>query len=985
MEPSLKQEQPQQDFLKYGSPPKSNSPERAGDASAERDLRNDTAVADLQPEFGPIPDLSPRITGEPVPLWSVEEMVSDAEAAQATLNPEPTHISSHASFRRLTVVLIMVGLVGFGIYRFYERQQGAVAASLRQKADRARQQGQQELYLQYLRQYIEYKGQDVDGLAELATAMSSQASTTTERESLLTILDRVCRLAPDRHDARRQLVETAMSLGRYHDARSHLKLLEEALPGNGELKLLLGRCYEQEEDFSAAIAEYQASIQCLPEQLDAYEALARLLRNEREDGEQVSRILNQMVVANGQSSDALILRSRFRLSAGDINGAATDIRRACELAPDSLAGHLMVVRLAAISGITNSAELQSTYDLLKKMVDSNPVDLQLYQSLALLDMKLGRLPLAEKWLRRGLEIQPGCLAARLQLNVLLVNTMNFEEARVQFDLPGSGNATSLPIIHAGKCLHAFVLMQHQNWHRATTMLKEVRPELSNEPLLQMWTNFWLAQCFHEIHDSDSEIQLLRRILDDDPSAHPPRRALAHALAAKGNLDDAIGHLSMHRKEAAVALELLQVTFRKTLRDSATSRNWDVVDQALALAEKKTHLSWAMSLLKARIDESRSGAENAIQHLKATVARSPDALEVQLVLVLTALRNGDNQLARETLETARQQFGDDVRIDSAWIHYWSWQAADFALAPMTAIEGSLEKRPKTERLRLGVQLARAWVLRGAYEKAELLWHQLAAQEPANLQLQLLAFESSLNSGHWAASARVLPLIEAIEGTAGPSAAVCRVAELLTRIESGDARDTGEVRAAFRRLQQLCPNWYLTTALEGRVCQLEGQDRRAAECYRLALENGSRDVDVLSRLVALLCRTNQYKDADLILLEFEPIWDGRRSQIDPTRASDIAERAGNAERALALLARKWVRTDVREAERMSAGKVNMFAAEILFSDPDLEYWLIFEPAASPDGTPSRTLGSVDSPFQGSLLTEEQTAFFNAAALNAGSINN
>lgn len=1019
MEPSSKQGLPGEYSQDHGPSPKPNLQGRPGEPSTDRDLRKDASLTEPQPEFGPIADVSPRKTGEPLPLWSDEEVVSDVEAAQATLKTGPDRRVLNVNYLRLALVLIVCGLVGFGVYRLHELQLGTVAVTLRQQANLAQQQGEQDLYLQYLKQYIGYNDQDVDALAELASAMYRQTRTKAESESLLSLLERVCSLDPERHDARRQFVEIAVELGRYQDALSNLEILEKVTPDDGELKQLIGRCYEQEQVFSAAVAAYRASIKCLPEQLDAYESLARVLKNESQDDEQVFYILDQMVIANRQSPDALIIRSRFRLNAGDIRGASADFERARKVAPDLPAAHLMVARLATAGGVIDSGDLQSTYDHLQQAVDSNPGDLRLYQALALLDMKLGRIPLAEAWLRRGLELQPGSYEARLQLIVLLVSTRHFDEARVQVDLLDSANATSPSIIHAGNCVSACVLMQIQNWSQAAQTLEEVLPQLSNEPMLQNWTDSWLAQCFHEIHDSDSEEKVLRRILDHDPAAIPPRRALAHALAAEGNLDDAIGHLSMHRDDAEVAVELLQLKFRRTLLVSANSRSWDEVDQALERVEKTAQSSWEMILLKARIDEARSGAEHAIQHLRETVARSPDELEVQLVLILTALRNGDSELARETLETAGQRFRDDPRLDSAWIHYWSWQSADVALPRMTDIEASLEERPVPERLRLGVLLARAWILRGAHEKAEHLWHQLAALQPENLQLQLLAFESSLNSGHWAASAGVLSKIEAIEGTGGLYTATCRVAELLTRNESGDLREVGEVRVEFRKLRQLRPSWHIVAALDGRIFQLEGQNRRAEECFRLALERGSRDTDVLSRLLSLLCRTNKYKDADLAIQRFEPYWDGRCSQLDSSRMSEIAERAGNSEHALALAHRSinvdpenadfaripsvsesgnpsfgmTIRdtqgdgsgADFRGAEMNTVGKVNMFAAEFLFSDPDLEYRLILEELGSSDGTPSRTFGSVPLLFETLVLTEDQIAFFNAAAMNVDRLDN
>ena len=202
MEPGSKQDLPGKYFSDQRAPTTANSSERPSDLLSERDLRKNPGFLEMHSEFGPMPDLSSGEHRAPVALWSVEEMVSDAEAAQATLKAAPGRRSVHVSYLHVALLLIVSGLLGFGIHRLHERQLSKLTASLRQQADRAREQGRQELYLRYLRQYIGYKAQDVDALAELASAMYSQTRTTSENQSLMILLERVCGLDPDRHDSR---------------------------------------------------------------------------------------------------------------------------------------------------------------------------------------------------------------------------------------------------------------------------------------------------------------------------------------------------------------------------------------------------------------------------------------------------------------------------------------------------------------------------------------------------------------------------------------------------------------------------------------------------------------------------------------------------------------------------------------------------------------------------------------------------------------
>ena len=887
-------------------------------ADADQPLDNPT-LAELQPEFGPIEGLDAGEVREPIPIWSSDEITTDAVAAQEKLDAEPPAKVARISFLRLALILVVFGVAAFGVHKLHSRQLGTMAATLREQADRARDQGRQDLYVRYLQQYIGYAGQDADALAELASVIAAQADTRKQKARLYLVLERVCRIDSKRHESRRQLVEVAMDLDRYTDALAHIELLNEELPGDGELNLLAGQCYEQQEDYATAIREYRTSIELLPEQLESYERLAGLLAREPGGDEQIADILDQMVVANRQSAQALITRSRFRLQAGDTNGAAEDVRTARELAPDLLAVHLLATKLAVVRTVTDFQELERVYASLKRLVESDTSDLRLYQSLAALDMKIGRTEQARDWLQRGLELQPDSYEARLQLITLLAEQGRFDEAEDQIQLLASAKATAESIRNAGACFEGYVLLHNSDWYRAAQTLENVLPLLSAEPLLRKWTNSWLAQCYREIGDRSSEIEALRSVLDDEPSSIVARRALAHALAMAGNPDDALGHLLMHRDDPGVALEVAQLIFRRNLLLPPAARNRDEVDRALALAEEAVSSSPQLVVLRARITEAWSGAEQAVDELEDAIAQSPDEMQYRLALALIALRNGKNNLARETLKSAKRRFPDDSRIDAALIEYWSWQDPESAAAPLTSIENDLADRPPTERRRLAAQLARVWLARDEHQRAETLWRQLADQQPADLKLQLLAFESALNADNPSAAEELLARIQSIEGPGGPYSVACRVAELLKLHESDESVETSEVRVELQRLRELRPNWHVTAALEGRVLEFEGQDRRAVEAWTLALENGSRDAAILARLVKLLWRMDRYSEANQLLKRFEPQSDARSSRIEPALASELAYRAGDIDRALAQ-ARRWVRSDPDSADAwLSIGRL------------------------------------------------------------------
>ncbi|MEX0711622.1 MAG: tetratricopeptide repeat protein, partial [Pirellulales bacterium] len=194
----------------------------------------------------------------------------------------------------------------------------------------------------YLQRYVKLNPADTAQRARLARALAD----TGNYRAAFFLLARVVREEPGRLDEGRRLVEVAMRIGRYNDARAHLKdHLIKAHPDDAVLHDLLGQCETGLGSFEKADKAFAHSIQLDPSAVKVYLRHATVLREYREQILQPTsdpeKVLDEMVANNGKDFRAYLARVAYRrqygLAAGgeDLPSALEqDVQRALELAPD---------------------------------------------------------------------------------------------------------------------------------------------------------------------------------------------------------------------------------------------------------------------------------------------------------------------------------------------------------------------------------------------------------------------------------------------------------------------------------------------------------------------------------------------------------------------------------------------------------------------------------------------------------------------------
>jgi tetratricopeptide (TPR) repeat protein len=116
------------------------------------------------------------------------------------------------------------------------------------------------------------------------------------------------------------------------------------------------------------------------------------------------------------------------------------------------------------------------------------------------------------------------------------------------------------------------------------------------------------------------------------------------------------------------------------------------------------------------------------------------------------------------------------------------------------------------------------------------------------------------------------------------------------------DQGQTEALERaeqhvtKARSLRPNWFLPARLAGLLAQAKDDDETAIEHFKLAIELGDNEADVIRRVSALLYRNGRYAEADQMFRRLEK--QASLSGLTGRLAADVSLRMKDYDRAVAM---------------------------------------------------------------------------------------
>lgn len=818
------------------------------------------------------------------------------------------------------VVFVALGCAAQLLHVFQSRRN---ARSWLYQAERFEKKGRLERTATYLGRYLDFAPHDTDALAKFGLTLDQLAVAPKDQMRVFAVLEQVLRRQPRRAGTRRHLVSVAMRLGLYSDARSHLEILLQTEPENGDYERLLGACHEANGRHAEAAVHYSRAVEFAPDQVEGYVRLADVLRRRLDQPRQAGQVMDRLVAVNAKSANAFRARARYRSDCGLLDDAARDLAKARGLEPDG-AGHI----LEAAQALMDQGRLGEARKALAEGMDIHPNQPRLYLALAECERCADKQTQADAMLRRGLELFPKDIDL---LHESFESCLRKNKPFAAEEVLARLRATSAPWYRV-QFLNARRLMHEESWNDAALLLEDTRRLLNLVPDWQAQVSLSLGECYGHVGDSTRQIAVLREAVAQAPTAPAPLAALGLALSTAGECDEAV---TICRQAAAlpgaapgVKTALARVLVRHNLLLPPARRDWQEVlallDQVTAPAEAPAAL-----LLRAEVRSAEGQPEAARQLLEQARRKHGQRLEVWAALAGWYERLGQVREAAQLWEEAHRSLPDTVQVRLAYLRAAQrWGATKRMLAELGQ---GLDSFPAYQQAPLLAALAAAACRLGELAFAQAWCDQLIALRPNELTTHLLRFDLALRSGDANAMRVALNDLKRADGAAGPHATYAQAALAVEQARRGDRAVLDEARVLLAHVARQRPNWARVPLLEAEVYDLNGNTERVLERLLRAAALGEREPAMTCRLMRLLAERHRYLEADQVVRQFEETApaDGELARL----AAGVALHLGHRARA-ADLARRAVREDARDyrdrlwlAEMLAAAGQDMEAERVL----------------------------------------------------------
>jgi tetratricopeptide (TPR) repeat protein len=775
----------------------------------------------------------------------------------------------------LKLFLILTGsliLGSAGLFLVHSLQAGRIAQALLWQADRAEKDNDPPKVVKYLKRYLEFKPHDLDARAQLGRTLAGEKVAVSDRarEAALFVLEPVIARQPERNDLRRLVVRLALAFTppRLETAREHLDALHDAFPEDGEIAYLQGQYYEAVKDDpqakKKAEAAYRQAIQQAPERLDGYVRLAALLRGPLNQPPKANQVMDDLVRANGQSSQAYLLRARYRLQDDLKTEAAGDVERARALAPDD-----PEVILAAAEVARARDQLADARRYLNDGLKRHRRDARLYHALAQVEVTAQQRGQAIAWLQAGVKATSGPAQCELlwHLANLLIDEGRTREAEAdQVVAQLSKVASSSAVV---PYLQARILVGREDWAQAASLLERARQVLepsadaTRELLVQI--DLYLGLCYEQLHEPARQLDAFERVVKRDPQSEPGRLGMATALRGLGKLDAArrqYEELSrLPRNAATYCVELARLRTEQTLLSGGS--DWNEIEDLIRQAEKADAKAVEVVMVRAQFLTAQNKLTAAREFLEKAYKDRPRQVEFWSALAELAEREKQWSKAQAILDQVEHDQGDSVVLRLARARFWVNQGAPEARAAVAKLGEGRQTFPVPEQARLLQGLAEAFYRLGDLKQAAANWTQLT-QLPGHqkdLRLRMVLFDLAMQEGHDDKMRETIREMESLEGAQGTLA---RYGEALRLIwKAKQAKQLEELDRARALLDQVAaqrPAWPAVFLAKGEIDNLKGDLSQAITNYRQAIKLGETGPRAVRPLVQALYRCQRYDEAN-----------------------------------------------------------------------------------------------------------------------------
>ena len=656
-----------------------------------------------------------------------------------------------------TLVCGIPGLFG-GLHDFQVRRNAYVflreAERARERAKEAEEAGngakawkEYRRAIQHYGWYVKLKPDDTDKLEEFGLLLAEKAHDRLTFSHASDALERVLRQDPKRTKARRELVDVAMTMRLYSDAREHLEdyLLVES-PDDGELLELLGTCQAAVREDEQAEESYKRAIQKMPERVGTYPLLASLLRIRMNRPQEADEWMEKLVESNPDSHMAHLSLGRYLRATGSLDDAMAHALEALKLKPDD--GDALRLAAQCALGRNNYEEARG---YAQRGIKLYPDDVSMYTTIAEIEVQAGQLDQAVAALRQGLKPTGEHPRLLLSLADLLIETDALEETQqIVEKLRETIEMLSYRERRGYEAVYPYfparIEYERGHWLAASQAFEKARGGLSNSDYFLRRADFCLAECYKRLGSRDQQLRVLLGILDRDPLFAPALAGVAEAKLATGQLDDA---LEMYRRlvrtgkaSAGAYFTLVRILILKNLQLKPARRKWGEVEQVLAQAAEAMPDSIQVTILQAEALVAQGRMPEAEALLLAAREKAPEVVGFWTALASLAQQRKEWDKVEELFGEAEKKLGDQVSLRLARAQYLARRHGQDATEEVRKLAEKHEQFSEAQRRQLFHGLLSIALRMGDDEQGKLLCRRVAQAEPNNLRVRFQLFEIAI---------------------------------------------------------------------------------------------------------------------------------------------------------------------------------------------------------------------------------------------------
>jgi cellulose synthase operon protein C len=796
---------------------------------------------------------------------------------------------------RLAAILLVIIIVGgAGTYFVHYFQQKRNADFFLEQADIAKQDVENakkekkteeetkalKKQIENMQWYLSFRPNDLDVVEKLGMLRADHIIVDNVFDNIAynqaySLLDKVVREDETRKEARRKLIDVAITGQRFTDALEHLKYLLKESPDDPELLQLLGQCDEKIGENESAQKAYEKAIEYSPKQIDTYPRLASLLRSLNKPKEAYDCMQN-MIKNNPNSAKAYIYLGNYwqsistkedakRAADRDVDTKDEAMRaaeKALELSPDDSDALLLAAQCAIGLDDFEKARKYTEHNL--DVHKDSPV---IYTTLAQIIWQSSDKEKAIEILDRGLKETKNSPQILWSKANMLVDMKKLDAAKETMK-----QLQSMPFNKAWlEYLDAKISFAQKDWAEATRRFEKVRPSLTYWPNYLMQTDFCLGYCYGQLHNIDQQIRSYQRVLAADPFSAPAREGLTNALLASGRVDEAVAEyaklIRMNKIPPSGLINFARLLIKQNSLLSPNEQKWGPVEKVLDEAEKTNPDADQIILLRTEVLHAQNRNEEAEKLLQKAHQKNPKQIEFWHAMVTIAALQKKWDQAEKILADFEKQMGDTVDLRLARSGYLLQRYDTKAGEYLTKLSENIDGFSDADRLRLWSGLLSAARRTGDAKLIKQYVDLLYQKDEKNLEVHLLRMDQAVNSQDIPALEDALTDLKKVEGE-GPLWMIgqARLLALRALKENNSSLLDGALQYLSQAREQR-PSLSLIPLLTASIYDQQKKPDQALKYYLEAIEMGEHNPTAVRRAVQFLYQKQRYKDADKLLRQME----------------------------------------------------------------------------------------------------------------------